>query len=100
MKFVGYRAIALLMLNGAPCLGAADGSTLPGTGSLAGTVTAAAPFRAAQVYARNAEKNLLYMVYTSGGRYRAVNVMPGNYEVSVERRGFASETRKVSSGAT
>jgi virginiamycin B lyase len=87
-------AIALSMLNG-PCLAAADGSTIPGTGSLAGTVTAAAPFRAAQVYARNAEKNLVYMVYTASGRYRAVNVMPGNYEVSVERRGFASEPRKV-----
>ena len=95
MKILGYRpfAIALLILNGAPCLGAAGG--IPETGSLAGTVTAAAPFRAAQVYARNAEKNLLYMVYTSGGRYRAINLMPGNYEVSVERRGFASEARKV-----
>ena len=35
------------------------------------------------------------MVYTAGGRYQAVNLFPGNYEVSVSKKGFASDVKKV-----
>lgn len=72
---------------------AATGSNM---GSLSGTVAAPKPFKAAQVYAKNVDKNILYMVYTVGGRYRAMNLFPGNYEVSAEKRGFSSEVQKVS----
>jgi streptogramin lyase len=40
---------------------------------------------------------MLYMVYTNAGRYRAVAILPGTYEVSVTAaNGFSSEVQKVS----
>ena len=68
---------------------AAQRSTIAGTGAVTGTVTAAKPFTAAQVYLRNAEKGVTFMVYTSRGKYQAINLFPGVYDVSVARRGFA-----------
>ena len=62
-------------------------STIPGTGAVTGTVTAAKPFTAAHVYLRSQDKPVTFMVYTSGGKYQAINVMPGEYEVTVARRG-------------
>ena len=38
------------------------------------------------------------MVYTEGGQYLAVDLFPGNYEVTVEKNGFASERRSESHG--
>src|SRR6266849_2813768 len=75
---------------------------IPGTGAVSGTVTAAKPFTMAHVYIRNAEKRVTFMVYAVGGKYQAVNVWPGTYEVTVMRRGFASEPQKVTvaAGAT
>lgn len=70
-------------------------SSMSGMGTLSGMVKASKPFKAAQVYARNVDKNVLYMVYTSGGRYRAINLMPGNYEAWVRKRGFQSDIQKV-----
>src|SRR5213593_3141526 len=55
-----------------------------GMASLSGTVTAAKPFKAAQVYIRNVDKRMLYMVYTNAGAFRAVALFPGNYEVNVQ----------------
>jgi virginiamycin B lyase len=77
-------------------------STIAGTGAVSGTITAAVPFKAAQVYLYNADKRFTYMVYTSGGKYQAINVLPGTYEVKVARRGFASEPQKITvqAGAT
>src|SRR3954454_6945197 len=77
----------------APC--AAAQSTIPGTGAVTGTVTAGKPFTAAQVYLRSAEKPVTFMVYTSGGKYQAINVLPGEYEVTVARRGFSSDPQKI-----
>jgi len=68
---------------------------VPGTAALSGTVTSSQPFQAAKVYLRNPGKNMLYMVYTSKGRYRAVNLFPGNYEVSVQSKGLESDVRKL-----
>jgi virginiamycin B lyase len=81
---------------------AAEGPTIAGTGAVSGTVTAAKPFTAAQVYLRNAEKGVTFMVYTAGGKYQAINLYPGDYDVTVARRGFASEPQKISvkAGAT
>ena len=75
--------------------GAADADTLPGTATLGGTVQAPKPFKAAQVHMMNVDKNVLFMVYTSGGRYRAVNLLPGSYEVTVRGQGLTGETQKV-----
>jgi virginiamycin B lyase len=61
---------------------------IDGTASLSGVVSAPRSFKAAQVHAKNVDKRMLYMVYTKDGRYRAINLMPGNYQVWVEKEGF------------
>jgi virginiamycin B lyase len=70
-------------------------AAIPGRGTLSGTVKAPKPFQAAQVYAHHLEKNVIFMVYTAGGNFRAINLFPGTYDVWVEKRGFSSDTQKV-----
>ena len=74
---------------------AADVNGLPGTATLSGMVQAPKPFKAAQVHLMNVDKNVLFMVYTSGGRYRAVNLFPGRYEVTVRKPGFMAERQII-----
>lgn len=77
-------------------LGAASAwAGIEGTGTLSGTVTADQPFVAAKVYAQNQGKPILFMVYTADGRYRAPNLMPGRYEVSVQKDGFTADSKFV-----
>jgi virginiamycin B lyase len=92
-------AIATAMA-GVPAMAAE--STIAGTGAVTGTVTATKPFTAAHVYLRSSDKPVTFMVYTSGGKYQAINVLPGSYDVTVARRGFASDPQKitVTAGAT
>lgn len=68
---------------------------LAGMARLAGTVTAPQAFKAAQVYMRNVDKNILYMVFTSGGQFRAQPLFPGNYEVTVRAKGLESAAQTV-----
>jgi hypothetical protein len=70
-------------------------ATVAGTGTLSGTVDAPKPFKAAQVFVRNTDNNIMYSVYTANGRYRAVALLPGNYEITVKKIGFAVDSRKV-----
>ena len=63
--------------------------------TLAGEIRAAKPFQAAEVYIRNIDKHVLYMVYTEGGRYEASRLLPGNYEVSVKKNGFTTDVQKI-----
>jgi virginiamycin B lyase len=60
-------------------------------------VKASKPFQAAQVYAeRTGEKvNVVYMVYTAAGKFKAVNMLPGTYNVWVDKKGFHSDPVKV-----
>lgn len=74
---------------------AADAESLPGMATLSGTVQAPRPFKAAQVHLMNVDKNVLFMVYTSGGRYRAPNLFPGTYEVTVRGQGLAGDAQKI-----
>src|SRR5688572_3260786 len=75
---------------------AAQGSSeLAGLASVSGTVTSATPFKAAKVYFRNTERRMQYMVYTAGGRYNAVHLLPGDYEMRVSAPGVESEVVKV-----
>src|SRR5579884_3737240 len=77
----------------------AGAASIPGTATLSGTVDSSKPFKAAQVYIRNVDKRMLYMVYTVGGRYQAMQLFPGNYEVSVATKGLqnlGSEVQKIS----
>src|SRR6266508_1493373 len=68
---------------------------LTGMATLTGSVTAGRPFKAAQVYIRNTDKRILYMVYTNAGQFRAVGLFPGNYEVSVTARGLKSDIQQL-----
>ena len=72
---------------------------VPGTGKLSGTVTASQAFTAAQVYIRNVDLGIVYMVYTNQGRYRAVALFPGNYEVSVSTKQLESDAQTVTISA-
>ena len=68
---------------------------VPGTGMLTGKVTAPSAFQTARVYARNVDKNIIYMVYTEGGQYQTVAMLPGSYEVWVEKPGFESDSETI-----
>src|SRR5262245_48200813 len=74
---------------------AAAQAGLSGTASVSGTVDSTAPFKAAQVFIRNVDKRILYMVYTNAGQFRAVSLFPGNYEVSVSTKGLESDVQKL-----
>ena len=87
-------AIVLLCIQPAvsgqnPGTNAEEGG-VAGTGTLSGTVKAPKAFTAARVYAKNVDKNVVYMVYTNQGHFRAINLLPGNYEVNVVKNGFKS----------
>src|SRR5919198_4692005 len=68
---------------------------LTGMATMTGSVTAGKPFKAAQVYIRNTDKRILYMVYTNAGQFRALGLFPGNYEVSVTARDLKSDIQKL-----
>ena len=74
---------------------AAEIGALPGTGALSGKVTAPRPFQAARVYATNLDKGMRYVVFTYRGGYRAVNMLPGTYQVTVKKGGFTAEAQRV-----
>lgn len=79
----------------APTVSAAQATQLSGMASLSGTVGSSKPFKAAQVYIRNVDKRILNMVYTNAGRFRAVALFPGNYEVRVVAKGLESDVQKL-----
>ena len=74
-------------------------AAVPGTATLSGTVTASESFTAAQVYIRNVDRGIVYMVYTNGGRYRAVALFPGTYEVSASTKHLESDLQTVTVSA-
>ena len=74
-------------------------AAVPGTATLSGTVTASQAFTAAQVYLRNVDRGIVYMVYTNGGRYRAVALFPGTYEVSSSTKHLESDVQTVTLSA-
>jgi virginiamycin B lyase len=98
LALVGSLAIACVFIGAsrsAIARPAAPQGALAGTASLSGTVDSTAPFKAAQVFIRNVDKRILYMVYTNAGQFRAVALFPGNYEVSVGTKGMESDVQKV-----
>src|SRR5881628_2432579 len=70
-------------------------SGIAGTASLSGAVDSSTPFKAAQVFIRNVDKRILYMVYTNAGQFRAVALFPGNYEIRAAAKGVESEVQKL-----
>ena len=74
----------------------------PDTAQLSGTVKAEGPFTAAQVYAWNRDRNMLYMVFTAAGKYNAPKLFPGAYELWAEKGRLRSEHRmmRIEAGQT
>lgn len=91
-------AIALsgfFVLRNSAAAQASKGADFSGLATVSGMVESAKPFQAAKVYIRNAEKRMLYMVYTNGGRYQAMHLFPGNYELNVQAKGLESDVQKL-----
>src|SRR5438093_5536008 len=72
---------------------------LTGMATMTGSVTAGKPFKAAQVYIRNTDKRILYMVYTNAGQFRALGLFPRNYEHSMTPRGLKSDIQRLAINA-
>ena len=64
---------------------------VPETGVMSGSVSGPNKFKAAKVYAKNLDKNMLYMVYTNKGQYWMPNLMVGAYEIWSEHEKLRSE---------
>ena len=96
---MGGLAVGSLMIGvggrTSATLTAAQATSLSAMGNLSGTVTSSRPFKAAQVYLRNVDKRIMYMVYTNAGQFRSVALFPGNYEISVTAKGFLSDVQKL-----
>jgi len=88
-------AYVLTVSGGATTVVAQQRGEIAGLARLSGNVTAPQAFRAAQVYIRNADKNITYMVFTNAGAFRSLALFPGNYEVRVKAKGLESEVQKV-----
>jgi virginiamycin B lyase len=66
-----------------------------GMARMSGTVSSSKPFKAAQVYIRNVDMRIMYMVFSNAGQFRAVSLFPGNYEISATAKGFKSNVQKL-----
>ena len=99
MKRVFLTVIVVGMFWSLPSIAGAqptaNGAPIPGLARVSGTVQSPAVFTAARIYLRNVDRQILYMVYTAEGRYRAVALLPGNYEVGVSAEGFESDLRHL-----
>src|SRR5215510_7175451 len=90
---IGSVVIACGVFAGSGSAAAQAG--LSGTASLSGTVDSTTPFKAAQVFIRNVDKRILYMIYTNASQFRAVALFPGNYEVTASTKGLESDVQKL-----
>mgnify|MGYP003965613505 FL=1 len=75
-------------------------------GELSGVVVGTTSDLLPVVYAHNIDKNIAYTVYVIDGEYRAVKLIPGNYEISIrpaieQLKSFTRKTvaREVTSGS-
>lgn len=75
-----FRAPVLALFAAAPL---AFSAALPGTGDLSGRVSASPALGQLTVYAFNTDRSVGYMVYVVDGHYRAVDLFPGHYKVSL-----------------
>jgi streptogramin lyase len=72
---------------------------IAGYGQLSGEVKGSQPGVLPVVYALNTDKDVAYTVYVVDGKYRAVNLIPGSYDVTIraavdQLEGFTPETVK------
>ena len=100
MKLIPLKATSFLSASLlCALLPTAWAASLAGHGTLAGTVSGTKPDALAVVRAYNAERDVAYVVYVVDGKYRATNLLPGDYEISVQPavgqlQGFAKQTLK------
>src|SRR5437773_10578832 len=88
-------AIAFYLASSTPrALPTVQAASLQGTATVFGTVDSSRPFKGAKVYFRLPEKRMLYMVYTVAWHYTAMQLFPGNYEVSIQVKGVVSDVTK------
>jgi len=86
-------AIGVLALAIAPV----NADQISGYAQLTGNVTGSEPGVLPVVYAYNTDKDVAYTVYVVDGKYRAVNLIPGSYDVTIraavdQLEGFTPET--------
>src|SRR5207249_11906909 len=81
---MGGLAVGSLMIGvggrTSATLTAAQATSLSAMGNVSGTVTSSRPFKAAQVYIRNVDKRIMYMVYTNVGLLCSVGLVTVNIE--------------------
>jgi streptogramin lyase len=82
----GLALVALMTLASACSqkAKAPEPNLLPGMAQLSGKVTGLKPGLLTTVHALNTDKNINTMVFVVDGEYLAVNLFPGNYEVTVQ----------------
>ena len=73
----------LILLGLAACAQSDRVTGLEGYGQLSGTVTGSEPGVLPVVYAYNMDKDVAYTVFVVDGKYRAVNLIPGPYDVTI-----------------
>ena len=73
----------LMLLGFAACTQTDQLTGLEGYGQLSGKVTGSEPGVLPVVYAYNTDKDLAYTVFVVDGKYRAVNLIPGSYDVTI-----------------
>ena len=61
----------------------AQADQLPGMAQLTGRVAVSKPVGQLAVYAYNTDMRIGYLVYVVNGEYRAVNMFPGHYDVTL-----------------
>ncbi len=110
MNSLGRLTVAgLCLLVMAGCSGESSGPDEPtsaeddGLGRLSGTVEGTVEGLLPVVYAYNTDKVLAYTVFVVDGVYRAVKMIPGNYEVTIraaidQLEGFDSQTVSIDIG--
>ena len=95
-----HRILLLALLSLWPTAQA----SIAGTGTLEGAVQADAALGQLSVYAYNAQKRVGYMVFVVDGRYRATNLFPGRYEVTLRgtpgQRSWGLPPRSVPTNVT
>lgn len=91
-RFALIGALLSTFLLAEPAAGA---ELISGMGALSGKVTAPTNPGTAKVYAWNSDRQIGFSVWVADGGYRAVNLFPGTYEVTVSKNGLSTETAKV-----
>jgi virginiamycin B lyase len=93
-----WLGLAALALGAGP---PARAAVLPGLGELTGTVAVPKGMTIVPVYAYNAARHVGYAVFAVNGTYRAVDLFPGRYEITVRKDGLAMQpvTVEVAAGA-